>query len=453
MPKADGDELYEPITSGDAAETGTCKSMLAQHRQKAAVVLGATVALGVVVGVAVVRLRDEPKQHQHQHDVGSSRCATLCPGCDSVPCDCPTTSCWPGSGPDNSPDHTCDCFTKLRDKPCADGASPLHTPGEACPSCWPRDNHACDCVASLSYCGPGTDGPPFGVAGDFDSFVLARFWAPPAARPNATVMPTNLTLHGVWPQYDKYMCAGAEVLGVPYLEPCAKHSNPRSKASDGHGWPQYCGAEHEAKWRLLSDIVPGVRANFTRQWKEYAPGYVDDTPNNFATHEWTKHGTCSAASDVHTLSDVVALQQRYFQLQMDLMKTYPTPQLLQECAQHGVPLRYTQILDAFGGPAMSVALVRGVGFTLAQNASDQTLSESDMCVAIMFVCVRQQCDNVTNQPGVGRLTMVSMCFDGEWQGHSLPVRKQCSQETCLDSFYDNGCKEFDRILVDGPDHA
>eukprot|EP01044_Picomonas_judraskeda_P024197 COSAG03_NODE_6586_length_1033_cov_1.166489_2_plen_93_part_00 len=34
-------------------------------------------------------------------------------------------------------------------------------------------------------------------------------------------------------------------------------------------------------------------------------------------------------------------------------------------------------------------------------------------------------------------------------GDALPTRIACSEETCLSSFYDNGCKDFERILVDG----
>jgi|EP01046_Picozoa_sp_COSAG06_P054149 hypothetical protein len=45
--------------------------------------------------------------------------------------------------------------------------------------------------------------------------------------------------------------------------------------------------------------------------------------------------------------------------------------------------------------------------------------------------------------------MVSMCFGSTWEGDALPTRIACSEETCLSSFYDNGCKEFERILVDG----
>jgi hypothetical protein len=74
-----------------------------------------------------------------------------------------------------------------------------------------------------------------------------------------------------------------------------------------------------------------------------------------------------------------------------------------------------------------------------------------ICAAACPLPVRvlQQCENVTEQPGVGRLTMVSMCFGSTWEGDALPTRIACSEETCLSSFYDNGCKEFERILVDG----
>jgi len=114
------------------------------------------------------------------------------------------------------------------------------------------------------------------------------------------------------------------------------------------------------------------------------------------------------------------MQQRYFEMQIRLMETYTTPKLLQDCAQNGTALHYAVLRDAFGSAP-------------GANAPGVAL----------------QCENVTEQPGVGRLTMVSMCFGSTWEGDALPTRIACSEETCLSSFYDNGCKEFERILVDG----
>ena len=80
-----------------------------------------------------------------------SQCAKLCPGCDTVPCDCPKGACWPGKALNQTNDHTCECFALLGF--CKAGEKPVYTPGEKCPTCWDPDNHACDCFASLGFCG------------------------------------------------------------------------------------------------------------------------------------------------------------------------------------------------------------------------------------------------------------------------------------------------------------
>ena len=80
----------------------------------------------------------------------SSICSKLCPGCDTVPCDC-NDSCWPGNSLDTTPDKTCACFAELGF--CAAGTKPVYTPGKKCPSCWPKENQACNCFASIGFCG------------------------------------------------------------------------------------------------------------------------------------------------------------------------------------------------------------------------------------------------------------------------------------------------------------
>ena len=80
----------------------------------------------------------------------SSICSTLCPKCDTVPCDC-DDSCWPGSSLNTTSDKTCECFAELGF--CDAGTQPVYTPGKKCPSCWPKENKACDCFASIGFCG------------------------------------------------------------------------------------------------------------------------------------------------------------------------------------------------------------------------------------------------------------------------------------------------------------
>ena len=72
----------------------------------------------------------------------------LCPGCDSIDCKC--DACWPGRNVSHTPDHTCECFAELSF--CKEGTQPVYTPGAKCPSCWPKDNTACDCFAAVGFC-------------------------------------------------------------------------------------------------------------------------------------------------------------------------------------------------------------------------------------------------------------------------------------------------------------
>ena len=80
----------------------------------------------------------------------TSRCKTLCPDCTSPQCKC--DACWPGYNLTHTPDHTCECFAKLSFCNATKGEKPVYTPGEACPSCWPPENTACDCFAAVGFC-------------------------------------------------------------------------------------------------------------------------------------------------------------------------------------------------------------------------------------------------------------------------------------------------------------
>ena len=252
--------------------------------------------------------------------------------------------------------------------------------------------------------GGGGGDAAFGTAGDFDSFVLARFWDDKDA-------PGNLSLHGVWPQYDTYRGCSA---------------TPCTAAAGGHGWPQFCGKDQPAAWRALEPIVPAVRAEFTQRWRTYAPGYVENQ-GSFADHEWSKHGTCSAPTEDEDgnvePAAVEELQRRYFTLQMELMERYPLPDAVRTAASGGTPMTLAELQAAFtsgenAGPANSVAL---------------------------------SCDPVKGEPGAGKLIMVSFCLSPlSWmnQSASLPARVACSEETCLSSSYDNGCTAFpDKIYL------
>jgi hypothetical protein len=126
MPKTEAETpLYEPIASDGTPEKGAgCVPLLAQHKKKAlAVALGVACTIGVVVAVAMPHKSTGDAGGSHAPSSGPcggatclpthSSCSKICPGCDTLPCDCPPVdghaACWPGSGLHNTPDHGCNC--------------------------------------------------------------------------------------------------------------------------------------------------------------------------------------------------------------------------------------------------------------------------------------------------------------------------------------------------------
>jgi outer membrane protein assembly factor BamB len=77
---------------------------------------------------------------------------SICPGCNALHCKCPKGACWPGRNITHTPDHTCDCFAKLSF--CKAGEKPTYPNPKvrSCPTCWPPENKACMCFASIGFC-------------------------------------------------------------------------------------------------------------------------------------------------------------------------------------------------------------------------------------------------------------------------------------------------------------
>ena len=102
-------------------------------------------------------------------------------------------------------------------------------------------------LLQLAAGGSGRSGPngEFGAAGVYDSLVLARFWEP-QAHSCASWGGSNLTLHGLWPQYSTHHTAGAPT-GLP------------------GDWPQFCGKSGAAavsahsEGRLRAECLPRRR--------------------------------------------------------------------------------------------------------------------------------------------------------------------------------------------------
>jgi len=114
----------------------------------------------------------------------------------------------------------------------------------------------------------------------------------------------NLTIHGLWPQYDT------------------------------NGYPSYCSTEsfdtnvpNEIGWETMTTYFPDMN------YAETSPDY-----DSFWEHEWDKHGTCSGLE-----------QYDYFQQTINLAKSYVTPEIIHKYINTTSSLNVDDLRDAFGG--------------------------------------------------------------------------------------------------------
>lgn len=172
---------------------------------------------------------------------------------------------------------------------------------------------------------------PFGAAGDYDYIVFARFWMGEPANeiPCGSFAASNLTVHGIWPQY---------------------RVAQNTTAAGSHLWPQFCNTSSS-----VVSVLPRVSAKMLPYWKRVARSYPAGSPGlqytDLATHEWQRHGTCWS-DDVNSLADsaaTAALQERFFQQSLDLEQRFPTPALLGEALRAGKGIALKEMQKAFGG--------------------------------------------------------------------------------------------------------
>jgi ribonuclease T2 len=198
---------------------------------------------------------------------------------------------------------------------------------------------------------PPSPSPAPPPASDFGFYLLAMTWAPQlcCAEPGApacaalagSFAATHLTLHGLWPNFTDEQSRG----------------KPRA-------WPQYCGAYHHCETAEDARCAPGVAV--PGELARLAPGYVAGT-GAFATHEWSKHGSCTRLSAAE-----------YFGAELAAIRAIPgeaTPDALRAAA--GADLARDDLQRAFGVPPDSVLLgcdarcrLTQVSFCLAKDAGD-----------------------------------------------------------------------------------
>ena len=141
-------------------------------------------------------------------------------------------------------------------------------------------------------------------------YVYAYSWTPgfcynqvyPGCMNPLPYWETNLTIHGLWPQYAV------------------------------SGYPASCTTEP------FDNTIPTQigESKMIQYWPDVQYTLDSSSYNSFWAHEWTKHGTCSGLT-----------QLQYFNAAIDLTSHIPTPSALYESIGHNMS---TNVLrDSFGG--------------------------------------------------------------------------------------------------------
>lgn len=203
--------------------------------------------------------------------------------------------------------------------------------------------------------------PPPAPPSEFGFYLLAMMWAPPCAH--------ELTLHGLWPNYTEEQA----------------HGRPQA-------WPQFCGAYAHCEKAEDASCAPG--APVPDALAALAPEYVKGT---LATHEWSKHGSCTTLSAAD-----------YFAAELSAIHSLPgngTPDVLRAAAGHD--LARADLQGAFGIARESVVLgcdahcrLTQVGFCLAKDAEEHPTAPTPCTASVTTSeydngCVTRGCDRVT----------------------------------------------------------
>jgi len=144
-------------------------------------------------------------------------------------------------------------------------------------------------------------GKPWGQAGQFDFYVFEQSWPAqfcngktfPGCKNPTDFMRTRLTIHGLWPNYNK--------------------------SDQGHMWPQCCQSAYGP------NVNPQVVKQYMNDLQTYWPNEQDPNPaspysNTLWQHEWAKHGTCAGSEQATYFSSTMKAVYPQMQTPQVLMK-------------------------------------------------------------------------------------------------------------------------------------
>jgi ribonuclease T2 len=216
-------------------------------------------------------------------------------------------------------------------------------------------------LLALAGCHSKAPEPP---PSSFGYYVLAMTWSP--ATKDQCTLPPAFTLHGLWPNYTE-----AQAIGKP------------------HAWPQFCAAFAHCETSEDASCAPGVA--IPPELAAFAPAYVNGT---LATHEWSKHGSCTSL----TPNDFFAAE---------LAAIHAIPHDANPDAVHaGHDMALDELQHAFGVSADAVVLgctasceLTQVAFCIAKDDRDHPTTATACTPSVTSSdydngCVVRHCDRV-----------------------------------------------------------
>jgi ribonuclease T2 len=218
-------------------------------------------------------------------------------------------------------------------------------------------------VAALAACHSKAPTPP---ASSFGYYLLAMTWSP--ATHDQCTLPPAFTLHGLWPNYTE-----AQAVGQP------------------QAWPQFCGGFAHCAAREDASCAPGVPV--PPDLAPFAPAYVTGT---LATHEWSKHGSCTRMTP-----------REFFDAELAAIHSIPhdaTPDAVRAAAGHDIARDDLQ--RAFGISPDAVVLgcsptceLTQVAFCLAKDERDRPTSPTPCTASVTGSdydngCAARRCERV-----------------------------------------------------------
>jgi len=213
------------------------------------------------------------------------------------------------------------------------------------------------CASSATASTAGGDNDPYGTAGEYDLLIFARFWMgePSTDIACGSFAASNLTVHGLWPQYTE-------------------------AHEDSHLWPQFCNASSAA-----TGVSDRVQQKMLPLWQQYARSYPDTSDLKYkglAEHEWNRHGVCwnSSVNQLAASDDLDNLQIEFFERSMDLVERFPTPAILGNALRSNTTIALADLQAAFGGKDMvTLQCTKDGQLSMVSLCFDKQLSKQITC--------------------------------------------------------------------------